>query len=135
MVVAAHGAAPVPSCGVTSVPSTAWRVWALVLLGMGCRREAPPADVPRVYETADCAAVMRLPGMTPDEVARGVFSVGLLAVQERREKAAAWDRDHYGRWVRWRVVGWLDPWGLVTGTSLFVESVEIESAPGAVRNR
>jgi len=158
----------------------------LVLLAMGCRRELPPGEEPpRVYETADCGAVMRLPGMTADEVARGVFSLGLLAIETRRQQAADWDRAHHGHWVRWRVVvrprdadmrqrdlvlvqcaegtgrlmlratnttagtvraglqggehlrveGWLDRWGLVTGTSLYAESVQLDPVPDAGRNR
>lgn len=118
---------------------------------------------------------MTLAGMTGDDVAAGVASAGISALQNRMRAKADWNQAHLGHWVRWsvdvrprdadmherglvlarcldgrgslllvglnatsgaalnglqggerlRVVGWLDEMGLVTGTSLHVESVEV----------
>jgi len=72
----------------------------------GCGRrgpEPPPREPPRVYEQGECGAVMTLAGMTGDEVAEGVASAGITALQSRMRVKAEWNQAHLGHWVRWSV--------------------------------
>lgn len=75
----------------------------------GCGRSAAPsvAEPPRVYEQAGCSEVMRIPGMTSDQVIEGVVSVGITAVQNRQRAVDAWNQQHRGHWVRWTLL--VDP--------------------------